>query len=53
MNTEEAKEFAKKMTYADAVYNAMQGRCVPFKKATGLKLKELLEIAKELDNGKK
>jgi hypothetical protein len=44
MNTEKAHEIAKQMTYRDAVYNALQGRCVPFKKATRIKLKKLLDI---------
>lgn len=48
MNMAEAEEIAKKMTYRDAVYNALRGRCVPYKKATRIKLKELLEI---LDKG--
>lgn len=37
------------MTYEDAVYNALQGRCVPYKKETKSKLKELLAVAKEKD----
>ena len=44
MNMAEAEEIAKKMTYRDAVYNALRGRCVPYKKATRIKLKELLEM---------
>lgn len=44
MNTEQAKEIAKQMTYRDAVYNALRGRCVPYKKATRIKLNELLEF---------
>lgn len=44
MNMKEAEEIAKKMTYMDAVYNALQGKCVPFKKATRIKLNELLNI---------
>jgi hypothetical protein len=48
MNMAEAKEIAKKMTYRDAVNNALRGRCVPYKKATRIKLKELLEM---LDKG--
>lgn len=48
MNMAEAKEIAKKMTYRDAVNNALRGRCVPYKKATRIKLNELLEI---LDKG--
>lgn len=49
MNVEEAKEYADAMTYRDAVYNALCGRCVPFKKATKIKLKELLEIVEDMD----
>jgi hypothetical protein len=49
MNTEKAHEIAKQMTYRDAVYNALQGRCVPFKKATRIKLKELLELVDKCD----
>ena len=49
MNTEQAKEIAKQMTYRDAVYNALRGRCVPFKKATRIKLKELLEIVEDME----
>lgn len=49
MNTEQAKEIAKQMTYRDAVYNALRGRCVPFKKATLIKLKELLEIVENME----
>lgn len=49
MTLEEAKEYAKTMDYEEAVYNALQGRAVPYKKATKIKLYELLEKAKELD----
>jgi hypothetical protein len=48
MNMAEAKEIAKKMTYRDAVNNALRGRCVPYKKATRIKLNELLKM---LDKG--
>lgn len=48
MNMAEAEEIAKKMTFREAVYNALRGRCVPYKKATRIKLKELLEM---LDKG--
>ena len=44
MNIAEAEEIAKKMTFRDAVYNALRGRCVPYKKATRIKLNELLEM---------
>lgn len=53
MNLEEAKIVADKMTYADAVCNALASRCVPYRKATKIKLKELLEIAKSFDKAKK
>ena len=44
MNMAEAEEIAKKMTFRDAVNNALRGRCVPYKKATRIKLNELLEM---------
>ena len=47
MNTEEAKEFAKTMTYRDAIYNLKQARCVPYKKAT---LEVINRLVDELDN---
>ena len=49
MNREEATEYAKHMTYEDAVYNALQGRSIPYRKATMIKLHELLEVAKKID----
>ena len=52
MNLEEAKIVADKMTYVDAVRNAMSSKCVPCRKATKIKLKELLEIAKSVDEAK-
>ena len=52
MNLEEAKIVADKMTYADAVCNALGSKCVPYRKATKIKLKELLEIAKSVDKAK-
>lgn len=52
MNLEEAKIVSDKMTYSDAVYNALCSKCVPYRKATRIKLKELLEIAKSVDGAK-
>ena len=49
MNREEAEKVAKQMTFADAVYNALQGRAIPYRKATLIKLHELLEVAKKID----
>lgn len=48
MNMAAAEEIAKRMTYRDAVNNALRGRCVPYKKATRIKLNELLDM---LDKG--
>lgn len=50
MNMEQAKEIAKQMTFWDAVNNALRGRCVPYKKATRIKLNELLEKVKEIES---
>lgn len=44
MTREEAKEFAKTMSYRNAVYNALQGKCIPYRKATLIKLYELLDM---------
>lgn len=44
MNCEKAKKVAEQMTYRQAVMNCLYARCVPFKKATRIKLKELLDI---------
>lgn len=44
MTREEAEEYAKEMTYRDAVYNALRGKCIPYRKATLIKLYELLDM---------
>ena len=44
MTREEAEEYAKEMTYCNAVYNALQGKCIPYRKATLIKLHELLDM---------
>lgn len=43
MTKEEAKEYVKEMTYRDAIYNALQGKGIPYRKATLIKLYELLD----------
>lgn len=53
MTREEAADYAKDMSFTQAVYNAMQGKCVPFHKATAIKLRELLALAKEIDERRK
>ena len=45
MTKDEAIEYAKDMSYRDAVYNALQGKSIPYRKATLIKLHELLDIA--------
>ena len=49
MNREEAEKIASQMTYSDAVYNALQGKSIPYRKATLIKLYKLLDIAKQAD----
>lgn len=49
MNTEQAKEYAKTMTYSEAVSNVRYGKCIKYRKATMIKLRELAEIADRLD----
>lgn len=48
MTREEAEKIAKEMSYRDAVYNALQGKCIPYRKATLIKLYELLDIVDRL-----
>ena len=43
MTREEAEVYARGMTYRDAVYNVLQGKCIPYRKATLIKLYELLD----------
>ena len=52
MTITEAREYAKTMTYTNAVYNALQGKSIPYRKATMIKLLELIKLAKELDERK-
>lgn len=44
MTREEAEVYADNMTYREAVCNALQGKCIPYRKATLIKLYELLDI---------
>lgn len=45
MNTEQAKAYAKTMTYRQAVSNCYHAKGIMFRKATMIKLRELAEIA--------
>ena len=47
MNESEAIEYAKTMTFRDAIYNLKQAKSIPFRKATFIKINELLEIIEE------
>lgn len=49
MNTEQAKEYAKTMTYSQAVSNIKNGKGIKYRKATMIKLRELAEIADRLE----
>lgn len=49
MNLEQAKEYAKTMTYSQAVSNIKYGKFIKYRKATMIKLRELAEIADRLD----
>lgn len=44
MTREEANIMAESISYRQAVYNALAGRCVPYRKATKKKLLELLDM---------
>ena len=50
MTKEDAEEYAKEMTYRDAVYNALQGKCIPYRKVTLIKLYELLDMVEPQGN---
>ena len=52
MTENEAIEYAKTMTFRDAIYNLRQARCIPYRKATFIKINELLKIV-EKDTEKK
>ena len=52
MNMEEAQKIASKMSFTSAVYNALNAKCIPYRKATKIKLNELLDIAKDVDKAR-
>lgn len=43
MTREEAEIYAQDMSYEDAIHNLFRAKCVPYKKATFTKIRELLE----------
>ena len=42
MTREEAEKYAENMTYREAIYNLKQAKSVPYRKATFIKVDELL-----------
>jgi len=47
MTREEAKEFANNMSYREAIYNLMQAKSIPYRKATFIKINELLKALEQ------
>lgn len=43
MTREEAEKYAEKMTYHEAIYNLKQAKSIPYRKATFIKIYELLD----------
>lgn len=43
MNVKEAEKIADKMSYREAIMNCLHAKCVPYRKATKIKMKRLLE----------
>ena len=43
MTREEAEKYAESMTYRDAINNLMRARTIPYRKATFIKINELLD----------
>lgn len=48
MTREEVEEYVKGMTYSDAIYNALQGKGIPYRKATLTKLSKLIDVINNL-----
>ena len=42
MTREEAEKYAENMTYREAIYNLKQAKSVPYRKATFIKINELI-----------
>ena len=49
MNMKEAEKIADKMSYREAVMNCLCARCVPYRKATKIKMNRLLKSIDALD----
>ena len=49
MTNEDARRIADRMTYSEAIMNCFYAKGIRYRKATKIKLNELLEIANCLD----
>ena len=47
MTREEAEKYADNMTYRDAINNLMKARSIPYRKATFIKINELLKALEQ------
>lgn len=47
MTREEAEKYAENMTYREAIYNLMQAKSVPYRKATFIKVNELIKALEQ------
>ena len=47
MTREEAEKYANNMTYRDAINNLMKARSIPYRKATFIKVNELLKALEQ------
>ena len=47
MTKEEAEIYAQSMSFKDAIYNLMQAKSVPYRKATFIKIKELFKTLEQ------
>lgn len=50
MTREEAEKYAENMTYREAIYNLKQAKSVPYRKATFIKINELLNDLEQEPN---
>ena len=49
MNNIDAQEIANTMSYQEALHNVFSGKSIPYRKATFMKLTELVTLAEKLD----
>lgn len=49
MNNIDAQDISKNMSYQEALHNVFRGKSIPYRKATFMKLTELVTLAEKLD----